>query len=133
MIMGSVTGLYAGIMGLLLVLLSARVIIGRNKFKVDIGDGGHAPLARAIRTQGNFIEYVPLALVLMLVLELGGTRHGILHTLGIVLILARLIHVQGFGFGTGVTAGRAIGASGTILMIVAASALALLAAFGMKV
>ena len=129
---GMITALYAGLLGLMLVYLSARVVLGRNKYKVDIGDGGHAPLARAIRTQANFIEYVPLALLLILVLEVLGTRPAILHGLGVVLVLARLAHLQGFGSTAGTSAGRAIGASGTFLVIIVASVLALLASYGIR-
>src|SRR5260221_11648043 len=58
-----ITALYAGVLGILLVVISARISVLRAKFKVMFGDGGQDALMRAIRAQGNFIEYVPLALV----------------------------------------------------------------------
>ena len=130
---GMITALYAGLLGLLLVYLSARVILGRQKHLVDIGDGGQPALARAIRTQGNFTEYVPLALLLILVLEVLGTRPIVLHGLGLALILARLAHLQGFGLSKGTSGGRTIGAAGTFGVIIVASVLALLASYGVKV
>ena len=90
-------------------------------------------LARAIRTQGNFTEYVPLALLLILVLEVLGTRPIVLHGLGLALVLARLAHLQGFGLSKGTSGGRTIGAAGTFGVIIVASVLALLASYGVKV
>lgn len=130
---GMITALYAGLLGLLLVYLSARVIMGRQKHRVDIGDGGQPALARAIRTQGNFTEYVPLALLLILVLEVLGTRPIVLHGLGLALVLARLAHLQGFGLSKGTSGGRTIGAAVTFGVIIVASVLALLASYGVKV
>ena len=46
----------------------------------------------AIRAHGNFAEYVPLALLLMVMLEQGHTSVYVLHALGVVLLVARLIH-----------------------------------------
>lgn len=130
---GMITALYAGLLGLLLVYLSVRVILGRKRHRVDLGDGGQPALARAIRTQGNFTEYVPLALLLILVLEVLGTRPAVLHGLGILLLVARLGHLQGFGSTVGTSAGRTIGAAGTFGVIIVASVLALLASYGVKV
>ena len=62
--------LYAALLGLILVYLSYRVVSYRVKYKVGIGDGGNTKLARAIRVQGNFVEYVPIALLLILPLAL---------------------------------------------------------------
>jgi len=61
-----ITALYAGVLGILLVVISARVSVLRGKFKVMFGDGGQDALMRAIRAQGNFTEYVPLALLLIM-------------------------------------------------------------------
>ena len=47
------------------MLLTARVIVLRVRFKVNAGDGGHAPLAQAIRAHANLLELAPLALLLL--------------------------------------------------------------------
>ena len=62
--------LYAALLGLILIYLSYRVVSYRVKYKIGIGDGGNTKLARAIRVQGNFVEYVPVALLLIFFVEL---------------------------------------------------------------
>lgn len=66
----AVTPLYAALLGLLLLGLSLVVVRLRRKHRVPTGDGGHADLARAIRVQANFVEYVPLTLLLLFMLEM---------------------------------------------------------------
>jgi uncharacterized membrane protein YecN with MAPEG domain len=87
-----ITGLYSAIFVVFLIVLSAAVIRRRVKDGVSLGDGGKKRLQRAVRAQGNFTEYVPFALLLMLLLELGGTADGWLHALGLVLIGGRILH-----------------------------------------
>jgi uncharacterized protein len=91
-----VTPLYAALCGILLIMLSLRVVRYRQKFQVSLGDGGHPELQAAIRAQGNFAEYAPLALFLLFLLEL--TRDApvwALHLLGAALFLGRAIHAWG--------------------------------------
>ena len=57
---------YAAILALLFVALSVYVILGRAKYKVLIGEGTSPDMLRRIRAQGNFIEYTPLFLILLL-------------------------------------------------------------------
>ena len=57
----AITAFYAGILAIILVVLSIRVVIvARAKAHVPFGDGGKDELKPIIRGQGNFIEYVPL-------------------------------------------------------------------------
>lgn len=90
-----IVGIYAGILALWLVWLSAQVIKWRQRFQVGVGDGGHPQLARAIRVQGNFTEYVPLALIMMYLLEVQGFAHLWLHMLGCILVVGRVLHSLG--------------------------------------
>ncbi len=124
--------LYAALSALLLVWLSARVIQGRVAFKVDIGDGGNEEMQRRIRVQANFIEYVPLALILMLFVQQAGFSAWIVHLLGVTLILARVLHAMGLGRFSGVSKGRLIGASATFFVLLAGAVLSLMGAFGVK-
>jgi len=104
-----ITALYAGVLGILLVVISARISVLRAKFKVMFGDGGQDALMRAIRAQGNFIEYVPLALLLIIMVEWAGTKPWVVHSLAGGLLASRLIHYWGItarkdpGRGIGVT------------------------------
>jgi uncharacterized membrane protein YecN with MAPEG domain len=87
--------LYAGIFGLLFIYLSVEVVKLRAQYQVRLGDEGHLDLLKAIRIHGNFAEYVPLALVLFSLSELIGGRSWMLHTLGITLIIGRVLHIMG--------------------------------------
>lgn len=93
----AVTGLYAGILALILLAIAAWVGRRRIVTGIGVGDGGDDELRRRMRVNANFVEYVPLALVLMMLLELTGAAGWFLHALGTVLVLSRLIHVPGVG------------------------------------
>ena len=90
-----ITPLYAAVLALLLVFLSARVIKQRLKHQVGLGDGGHPSLVRAIRVQGNFVEYVPFALLLLWMYEMMNGALIVIHVLGVALVIGRLLHAYG--------------------------------------
>jgi uncharacterized membrane protein YecN with MAPEG domain len=98
--------LFAGLHGLLLLALSAQVSRWRYRARAGLGDGGNADLARRIRVQGNFVEYVPLALVLLVLLELGGLAPAWLWVAGAALLAGRLLHAWGLSRSEGPSFGR---------------------------
>ena len=71
-----ITGGYAALLALLYLALSGLVIRQRLRHGVPIGLGEAEGLLRASRAHGNFAEYVPFALVLILLLEQGGAPCG---------------------------------------------------------
>jgi uncharacterized membrane protein YecN with MAPEG domain len=87
-----VTSFYAAPLALLLVWLSIRVIQNRVRARVAIGLGEDEALLRASRAQANFIEYVPMALILLALLEASGASALLLHALGAGLLAGRLAH-----------------------------------------
>jgi len=91
-----VTPLYAGILAMLFLVLSARVVAVRSR--VSLGDGGDPLVLRRMRGHANFAEYVPLILVMMAMLELGHASIYVLHGLGIALVIARLLHGYALSF-----------------------------------
>lgn len=91
----TVTPLYAGLLALLFIALSMRAIAARRRARLALGTGDNPALLRATRVHGNFAEYVPLALLLFLLLELQGVPALLLHALGAALLLARLVHAWG--------------------------------------
>jgi len=105
----AITPFYAGILGLIMLYLVGRVPMMRRRYKIGIGFGGNEELARAIRVHANFIENVPYALLLMLLLEMRGSSAWLLHALGITLIAARLLHAYGVSKSSGVSFGRMVG------------------------
>lgn len=90
--MVSVTAFFAGVLGLMFIGLSALVILSRADAQTTLGHGDHEELKRRIRAHGNFAEYVPLALLLMGLAELGGTGKLTIVFLGAALLLARISH-----------------------------------------
>jgi hypothetical protein len=90
-----ITALYAALLALLFLALSVLVIRQRLKAKVALGLGKAEGLLRASRAHGNFAEYVPILLVLLLLLELGGSRPWLLHALGAAILLGRVLHASG--------------------------------------
>ncbi|MFZ0841193.1 MAG: MAPEG family protein, partial [Xanthobacteraceae bacterium] len=91
----TITALYAALLGLLGAALTINVIVNRVRAKVDIADGGVVALAQAIRAHANFAEHAPIALIVIALAEVLGTRPLILHVFGVVLVLARLASAVG--------------------------------------
>lgn len=122
---GMITAIYAGLAALLLVALSVHIIRLRWRYLVGMGDGGQPVLARAIRVHGNFIEYVPIALILMLLIERAGYAPWVVHALGLALIVGRAAHAWGLGRDDGPSIGRAVGMALTFGTLLIGAALAL--------
>ena len=97
---------YAGLHGLMLVFLSLWVL----RYKVRSGTRGAATAERMSRVQGNFLEYVPVALILLWLVESGGTPTAIVHAIGLTLFIARLLHAWGLGSTAAANYPRMIGA-----------------------
>jgi uncharacterized protein len=89
------TLLFAGACALLQCALTALVVVRRVRSKIDFLDGGDPILLRRIRAHGNFSETAPMALLLMLLLELSGVAPAWLVMLGTGLLLGRLLHAAG--------------------------------------
>ena len=117
------TAFYAAMLGIFLVLISARVSLLRSKLKVMFGDGGHVDLMRAVRAQANFVEYVPLALLLIAFVEWGGLASWAVHTLVGVLLASRVIHY--WGITSRKDPARGVGATLTWLVLLVAGFTAL--------
>lgn len=90
-----VTPIYAGLLALLYVFLSLRVIRLRRAQRISLGDGGDAQMQRRMRVHGNFAEYVPLALVLMFLAEWLGQPTWLIHLMGALLLIGRAAHAYG--------------------------------------
>jgi uncharacterized protein len=124
-----VTPLYAALLGLWLLVLSVRVIQVRRDARVSLGSGGNTRLERAIRGQANFVEYVPVALLLLLILELARFSIYLLHLLGLTLLIARLLHGYTFAFRADFRSGRVAGAALTFIVLAVEAVLCLYQAY----
>ena len=87
----SITAFYTALLGLLGAGLTVNVIVNRVRSKVDAGDGGVAKLAQAIRAHANFAEQAPLALIVLALAEMLGTRPLVVQILGVA---ARAMRVR---------------------------------------
>ncbi|MEO8752415.1 MAG: MAPEG family protein [Casimicrobiaceae bacterium] len=112
-----ITALYAGLCGLLLLALALRVIRLRWKLRVGIGDGGDRDMNRAVRVHGNAAEYVPVALLLLLLAELNGASSVLLHACGAVFVASRVLHAIGLNHSVRATWPRMVGTIGTVIVI----------------
>jgi uncharacterized protein len=91
----TVTALYGALNAILNIYLANRVSTARRKADVHMGLGESPALLVASRTHGNNAEFVPLAIVMMLIAELLGGGSLYLHLYGGLLFAARLSHVIG--------------------------------------
>ena len=123
-----VTGLYAAFAVLLVLLLAARVSLARRRTGVGISAGGDAELGRRIRAHGNAVESLPLALLLLLLLDLGQTPTLWLHVFGVVLLVGRVLHAFGLSRTAGLSFGRFVGTALTWGVMITMAVLLLLKA-----
>jgi uncharacterized membrane protein YecN with MAPEG domain len=121
-----ITAIYAALQALLAIGLVVPVGQLRAKTNISLGAGGNPRLETAIRRHANWTEHVPIALLLMALLELNGASAGLLHGLGATLLVARILHPLGLDAETMRRPLRGIGAFATMLVTLVA-AIALLA------
>ncbi|MCC5816478.1 MAG: MAPEG family protein [Leptospira sp.] len=89
-----ITALYALPLAILGLVLWFRVTIMRSNLNVSIGEKGDLNLLQKIRQHGNFIEWVPMILILMVIAE--GNGAGVwLHISGSLILIGRLVHPFG--------------------------------------
>lgn len=124
-----ITTLYAGLLALFYLTLASRVIWLRNVDRVGIGSGESRRLAKAVRAHGNAAEYLPFALLLMLLLELQAAEVWLLHGCGLALLLGRLLHAWGLSRHAGRSFGRFTGISITLLVLLTLALACLLRAW----
>jgi uncharacterized membrane protein YecN with MAPEG domain len=95
----------------------------RVRRDIAFGDNGDVNIARVVRAQANFAEYVPLALLMMGFLEVTRFSIYLLHALGLTLLVARLIHGAALSFGWQMRVGRVTGATLTVIVLLIEAAL----------
>jgi len=127
-----VTVLYAGLNGLLVLLLAAGVMRQRMRARVQLGSGGDEGLERAQRALANWAEYVPLVLILMGLLEAQRTSFYLLHALGIALTVGRVLHAWGLSRHSGRSFGRSAGTALTWIALLVASVVAVVVGLGLR-
>ena len=128
-----VTPLYAGLFGLLAVALGYRVTTFRRRFRAAFGDAGDKRFNRAVRGHANFAGRVPFGLVLLLVIELLRAPPILLHAVGLMLLVGRLLHAWGVSQEPETIAFRSAGTILTASAVGTASLTALAIALGWRI
>ena len=90
-----VTSLVAGVFALMMVPLSIQVTLRRVKMRARFGDAGDEVLRRRIRAHGNFVEYVPTALIVLALVEIRGGVSFLIWGLGGAFLASRVLHAIG--------------------------------------
>lgn len=122
-----ITLLFAGIFAIFALVLSFRAGFyrGASGISVLFGDPVDKELAVRVRRHQNFLEYVPIMLILMAAIELNGGSATFLYGAGLVLIIARIAHAFGLQHDDMGHVGRLIGAAGTALITLVTACYAL--------
>ncbi|WP_438863627.1 MAPEG family protein [Neptunicella sp.] len=119
-----ITPIYAGILALIFLVLTVRVILMRGQ-GISLGDGGNDIMQRRIRAHGNFAEFVPFILLMIGILEMGRFPAFWLHIMGIALVVSRLLHGYALAFTEKFKFGRMWGAALTFLLLLVCGVLCL--------
>ena len=78
-------------------------------------------MQQAVRVQANFTEYVPFAVLLLVLAEITGLPSMAVHAAGMLLVASRLLHAFGLSKSPGRSFGRFYGTAGTWILIVSLS------------
>lgn len=101
--------LWSGLLLIMLVVLSARVVEQRRKHRVTVGDGDAPELLQAIRAFGNATEYIPAGIGAVAVLAVVQAPAFVTHISGLLLFAGRVIHAVALSRTTGTSLGRNAG------------------------
>lgn len=88
----TITPLYVAIFALLFLPFTFYVGMYRAKSGIFLGHDNDEEMLRRMRAQANFVETVPLALILLIAMEVSGASSTLLHSLGSVLVVGRVAH-----------------------------------------
>jgi uncharacterized membrane protein YecN with MAPEG domain len=104
-----VLALYAATNALIMLVLGVLVVRARVKTHTEIGDGGNSTMMAAVRAHANNTEYVPVALLLMLILIPLRANAYVIHAVGATLTIGRLLHAIGLSRNVGTSTPRLLG------------------------
>ena len=122
---GHAAALWAGLLILVMLVLSVLVVRQRRKHHIVIGDGGIDEVQQAVRAFGNAAEYVPAGIGALAVLALVGAQPIVIHAMGLLLFAGRLAHGWGLSRNLGPTTPRVVGVMLTWIGFLVAGALLL--------
>jgi hypothetical protein len=91
----STTPIYIATLGLIFLPITVRIALYRIKSRISLGSADDPEMLRRMRGQANFVETVPIALFLLVTMEMLGASNAELHALGLMLVLGRVAHYFG--------------------------------------
>lgn len=112
-----ITAIFAFSLTFIILLLAYRVAMFRRKFRVGYGSNNNKDLEMAIGAHANAVENIPLAIVLLMLLELGHASQILLTIIACIFVLARVIHAYGLSHSIGVSFGRTYGTMATWILL----------------
>ena len=116
-----ITLLYTSLITVFAIFLAFRNGLIRGKTKTMLGDGGSSELLQSIRAHGNLMEHAPIALMLLLLLEMHGVIAWKLHLIGSSFFLCRILHAYGIIISRESTPYRLVGALGSWMLMMGMS------------
>jgi len=113
-----ITLLYVSIFAIFALVLSFKAGSFRGKSGISLlfGEPANMELAEKVRTHQNFLEYVPMFLLVFAAIELNGGSNVFLYVVGDLMIISRIAHAIGLKHDNMGHPGRFIGAAGTALI-----------------
>ncbi len=119
-----ITLMYASIFAFFALVLSFRAgsFRGKSGISVLFGDPTNMELAERVRAHQNFLEYVPILIIVMGAIEINGGSDMFLYVTGDLLFIARIAHAMGLKHDNMAHKGRLIGAAGTALITLVVAA-----------
>ncbi|WP_261640430.1 MAPEG family protein [Erwinia mallotivora] len=112
-----ISALYVVTGALFLIVLTLQVVRLRRQYRVAHGDGGFYDLQIAIRIHGNAVETIPLALLLLVMMEMNGAEIWMLHLVALLFFIGRGLHC--YGMRTSILLWRKNGMMLTLLSLLA--------------
>ncbi len=102
------------------IWLGIRISQVRSRLGAWVGDSGQEPLIRRMRAQANFVENVPITLLMFGLIEASGVKGVLgggawLAPLGAIFLIGRVAHAYGMDGAPRLQAGRGIGAISAVL------------------
>ncbi|SFO66430.1 hypothetical protein SAMN05216330_10444 [Bradyrhizobium sp. Ghvi] len=91
----TITANYLAVLALIYAALALQVVRLRRSGGAPFDDGGNEGLRSAIRAHGNFMEYVPIIVLMVALLEMSGASALRVHLMMGTLVLSRLLHPLG--------------------------------------
>ncbi len=125
-----VTMLYAALCGVLLIALALNIVRLRTGRKIPLGMGEDSALEQPVRVHGNFTEYTPTFLILLLLAELSGAAFAFLHLMGAAFVTGRMLHAYGLSTVRARSFGRFYGSAISWTSILVLSVYLLIRSFG---